>query len=145
MGEKRFDTIHDLVADGLIILYIELHAKDYVSQLGNHCKYEESPYMTIVRDRHSSKNKKTKNKLKSIMEVKRLSINELIEEEPEKENEKEIDISLIEKAHIFKNENFMGFPFCWCECLNMWKLLMKLNEFLGSSYLQDTHTNRFLF
>lgn len=78
--------------------------------------------MTIVRDRHSSKSKKGKNKLKSIMEVKRLSINELIEEEePEKENEKEeeIDISLIEKAHIFKNENFMGFPFCWCRFLRL--------------------------
>lgn len=48
VGEKKFDTIHDLVADGLIILYIELHAKDYVSQLGNHCKYEERYGFNLV-------------------------------------------------------------------------------------------------
>lgn len=106
--------MHDLTTDGLIILYIELHAKDYVSNLGNHCKYEESPYMTINRN-HNKKNKKGKNHIKSLMEIKRLSINDLIEEQEEElepDKDDNIDISLIEKKHVFKVYNFMGFPFC---------------------------------
>lgn len=34
VGEKKFDTIHDLVADGLITLYLELHAGEYIASLG---------------------------------------------------------------------------------------------------------------
>ena len=30
-GEKRFQTIQDLVADGLITMYIDTYAKDYVA------------------------------------------------------------------------------------------------------------------
>ena len=45
MGEKRFDTVHDLVADGLIHFYIELRAADYISTLSNESNYEESPYL----------------------------------------------------------------------------------------------------
>ena len=48
---KRFDTLHDLVADGLITLYLELHAADYIANLTNQCRYEESPYMTLHRGR----------------------------------------------------------------------------------------------
>ena len=45
VGEKRFDTVYDLVADGLIHFYIELKAADYIKQLSNESTYEESPYM----------------------------------------------------------------------------------------------------
>lgn len=45
MGEKRFDTVYDLVADGLIHFYIELRAADYIKELSNESNYEESPYM----------------------------------------------------------------------------------------------------
>ena len=45
VGEKRFDTVYDLVADGLIHFYIELRAADYIKQLSNESTYEESPYM----------------------------------------------------------------------------------------------------
>lgn len=48
---KRFDTIHDLVADGLITLFMELHAADYIANLTRECRYEESPYMTLHRGR----------------------------------------------------------------------------------------------
>ena len=51
MGEKRFDTVYDLVADGLIHFYIELRAADYIKQLANELPYEESPYMAY-RLRH---------------------------------------------------------------------------------------------
>lgn len=32
-GEKRFQTIQDLVADGLITMYIDAYAKDYVDTM----------------------------------------------------------------------------------------------------------------
>lgn len=48
---KRFSTLHDLVADGLITLYMELHAADYIANLTRECRYEESPYMTLHRGR----------------------------------------------------------------------------------------------
>ena len=55
VGEKRFDTIHDLVADSLITLYLELHAADYIESLGAQTRYEESPYMTLHRKHRESK------------------------------------------------------------------------------------------
>lgn len=58
VGEKRFDTVHDLVADSLITLYLELHAADYIASLGNQQKYEESPYMTLHRRHRDVKLKK---------------------------------------------------------------------------------------
>lgn len=33
LGEKRFETIHDLVADGLITLYVDFNAKDYIEHM----------------------------------------------------------------------------------------------------------------
>ena len=32
-GEKRFETIHDLVADGLITMYVDFNAKDYIESM----------------------------------------------------------------------------------------------------------------
>jgi hypothetical protein len=45
VGEKRFDTIHDLVADGLITFYLESKAADYIAALSNQSNYAESPYI----------------------------------------------------------------------------------------------------
>ena len=33
LGEKRFETINDLVADGLITMYVDVNAKDYIDQM----------------------------------------------------------------------------------------------------------------
>lgn len=33
LGEKRFESIYDLVADGLIIMYVEANAKDYIDHM----------------------------------------------------------------------------------------------------------------
>ena len=45
VGEKRFDTIHDLVADGLITFYLESKAADYIAALSSQSNYAESPYV----------------------------------------------------------------------------------------------------
>lgn len=48
---KLFDTLHDLVADSLIMLFVELHGADYIANLPEQSTYEESPYMTLHRGR----------------------------------------------------------------------------------------------
>ena len=45
VGEKHFDSLDDLVADGLICFYVHLKAPDYIASLANESHYEESPYM----------------------------------------------------------------------------------------------------
>ncbi len=45
MGEKRFDTIEDLVHDGLISFYIEKHASNYIACMSEENNYAESPYV----------------------------------------------------------------------------------------------------
>jgi len=45
VGEKRFDAIQDLVADGLITFYLESKAADYIASLSSQSNYAESPYV----------------------------------------------------------------------------------------------------
>jgi len=52
VGDKRFDTVHDLVADGLIIFYLEAKAADYISALSTCSNYSESPYYSAYRRAH---------------------------------------------------------------------------------------------
>ena len=33
LAEKRFESVHDLVADGLITMYVEANAKDYIDHM----------------------------------------------------------------------------------------------------------------
>ncbi|MFH4983484.1 hypothetical protein AB6A40_010193 [Gnathostoma spinigerum] len=44
VGEKRFETLEDLVADGLITMYMEKHASDYIKRMADEAIYEKSPY-----------------------------------------------------------------------------------------------------
>ena len=45
VGEKRFDSVSDLVHDGLISFYIEKHASNYISMMCEENNYSESPYV----------------------------------------------------------------------------------------------------
>lgn len=45
VGEKRFDSIIDLVHDGLISFYIEKHASNYIAMMSEENNYSESPYV----------------------------------------------------------------------------------------------------
>ncbi|RWS29350.1 N-chimaerin-like protein [Leptotrombidium deliense] len=119
VGEKRFDTIHDLVADGLITLYIEANAADYISALGSGCKYEESPYMTLHK-RHKKGRAKRKEERRSQMQVTRI---DNYQDEVDQDFDEKVDVQLFEKSHSFKVHNFMGLPFCdFCGNF-MWGLL----------------------
>lgn len=47
VGEKRFESIHDLVTDGLITLYIETKAAEYISKMTTNPIYEHIGYATL--------------------------------------------------------------------------------------------------
>lgn len=49
VGEKRFDSLDDLVADGLISMHVEKHAADYIRRMAEETVYEESPYSQYQR------------------------------------------------------------------------------------------------
>jgi len=116
VGDKRFDTIHDLVADGLITLFMEMHASEYIANLGNQCKYEESPYMTLHKRKKQPKRNKSRSSSKQteLMQLKRISNYDQMadEEEPECNESSVVDVQQFEKAHNFKTHNFMGSPWC---------------------------------
>ncbi len=44
VGEKRFDSIVDLIHDGLITFYIEKHASNYIAMMCEENNYSETPY-----------------------------------------------------------------------------------------------------
>ncbi|KAG0710034.1 N-chimaerin [Chionoecetes opilio] len=54
VGEKRFDTLHDLVADGLVCLHVELHAGDQIKAIYS-TSYADSPYYTLTRSNRTCK------------------------------------------------------------------------------------------
>ena len=45
VGDKRFDSVSDLVHDGLISFYIEKHASNYIAMMSEENNYSESPYV----------------------------------------------------------------------------------------------------
>ncbi|XP_017024339.1 N-chimaerin [Drosophila kikkawai] len=47
--DKRFDTVHDMVADGLINFHMQLHASPIIQQINQQTRncYQQSPYMTL--------------------------------------------------------------------------------------------------
>jgi hypothetical protein len=49
VGEKRFDTLDYLVADGLISMYMDKHASDYIRKMADEAIYEQSPYSQYNR------------------------------------------------------------------------------------------------
>uniref|UniRef100_A0A8B9FPY4 Beta-chimaerin n=1 Tax=Amazona collaria TaxID=241587 RepID=A0A8B9FPY4_9PSIT len=50
VGEKRFESIHDLVTDGLITLYIETKAAEYIAKMTINPIYEHVGYTTLNRE-----------------------------------------------------------------------------------------------
>ncbi|KAF6019565.1 CHN1 [Bugula neritina] len=52
VGDKYFDNLDDLVADGLICFYVHLKAPGYIASMntGDESHYDESPYMRYRND-----------------------------------------------------------------------------------------------
>ncbi|KAF7237716.1 Beta-chimaerin, partial [Varanus komodoensis] len=60
VGEKRFESIHDLVTDGLITLYIETKASEYISKMTTNPIYEHIGYATLLREKVSRRLSRSK-------------------------------------------------------------------------------------
>ncbi|XP_059113028.1 beta-chimaerin-like [Peromyscus eremicus] len=61
VGEKRFESIHDLVTDGLITLYIETKAAEYIAKMTTNPIYEHIGYATLLREKVSRRLSRSKN------------------------------------------------------------------------------------
>ncbi|MGH0158200.1 UNVERIFIED_CONTAM: hypothetical protein FKN15_034722, partial [Acipenser sinensis] len=125
VGEKRFESIHDLVTDGFITLYIETKASEYIAKMTTNPIYEHVGYASLLREKVSRRTSKTKHDSKKALLVRVDSnsvekITSLVRRAALKENENQFNY---EKAHNFKVHTFKG-PH-WCEyCANfMWGLI----------------------
>ncbi|KAF9417389.1 hypothetical protein HW555_005486 [Spodoptera exigua] len=49
IGTKHYETIYDLVADGLVTCHMELKAHHIVEMINSRASYPESPYVTLNR------------------------------------------------------------------------------------------------
>lgn len=131
VGEKRFDTVHDLVEDGLITMYVEFNERDYISQMT----------LNIPRKRLSSVNLVEKEEKQQVDG----NDNHLIVPNRRPPEMKEVIVpkststfkaSECEKPHNF---NVHSFPLAWCNyCMDfMWGL--KNNGVLCSDCAYECH------
>ncbi|XP_075684738.1 beta-chimaerin isoform X1 [Rhinoderma darwinii] len=125
VGEKRFESIHDLVTDGLITLYIENKAAEYIAKMTTNPIYEQVGYTSLPKEKVTRRLSRTKNESKrrhvsnegnSSVE----KITSLVRRAALTQNDNHFNY---EKAHNFKVHTFRG-PH-WCEyCANfMWGLI----------------------
>ncbi|MFT7799553.1 N-chimaerin [Arapaima gigas] len=139
VGEKRFESIHDLVTDGLITLYIETKAAEYIAKMTINPIYEHVGYTTLncepAPKRHDSGQQdmlaaalgvrvgpqKPPSTLWQPLKLFAYSqLTSLVRRATLKENDR---APKYEKVHNFKVHTFRG-PH-WCEyCANfMWGLI----------------------
>ncbi|XP_065053861.1 N-chimaerin-like [Rhopilema esculentum] len=112
VAEKRFESVYDLVADGLITMYMDANAKDYIDDMA----------IKVLEDGKVSQNVATEKR--QSLEV-TSNQNDQIEGRQKLDSvskRKSIKPSELEKHHNFKIHNFYG-PH-WCDhCKNfMWGL-----------------------
>lgn len=135
---KHYDTIHDLVADGLVNFYMQLHAAPIILQINQQTRncYQQSPYMTLNRRKLRALSHELGKSMVSakdnlgVVEITNADINgecdsvktPLNKEGTSKTRDANDNADLIlplvyEKAHTFKVHNFKGLN--WCEfCAN---------------------------
>uniref|UniRef100_A0A3B3QNK6 Beta-chimaerin n=1 Tax=Paramormyrops kingsleyae TaxID=1676925 RepID=A0A3B3QNK6_9TELE len=122
VGEKRFESIHDLVTDGLITLYVETKAAEYIAKMTINPIYEHVGYTTLncepALKRHTPVLQDTPDERDSVDG--REELTSLVRRATLKENDR---APKYEKVHNFKVHTFRG-PH-WCEyCANfMWGLI----------------------
>lgn len=128
---KRYDTVHELVADGLVNFYMKIHAAPIIQQMMTQTKqsYQQSPYMTLNRRKLSALSKNLQMNLKledqcvtndgtndKKTEEKIMNINNnLSNNSPDVETD--VLPNIYQKPHKFKIHTFKGLN--WCEfCAN---------------------------
>ncbi|KAI5106123.1 beta-chimaerin [Silurus meridionalis] len=144
VGEKRFESVHDLVTDGLITLYIETKAAEYIAKMTTNPIYQHVGYTALLRDKMCQRLSRVRSETKKVTfqqdekvvppvlepstltprllgQTKEISNSPLGRRSALKDgSEKQCNY---EKVHNFKVHTFRG-PH-WCEyCANfMWGLI----------------------
>ncbi|XP_046890709.1 beta-chimaerin isoform X2 [Hypomesus transpacificus] len=122
VGEKRFESVHDLVTDGLITLYIETKAAEYIAKMTTNPIYEHLGYTSLLKDKMVSRLSRGRSEQRRVTFQRDDKISSpllrrsALKECPERQ-------CSYEKIHNFKVHTFRG-PH-WCEyCANfMWGLI----------------------
>uniref|UniRef100_A0AAZ3PHQ8 Beta-chimaerin n=2 Tax=Oncorhynchus tshawytscha TaxID=74940 RepID=A0AAZ3PHQ8_ONCTS len=125
VGEKRFETVHDLVTDGLITLYIETKAAEYIAKMTTNPIYEHLGYTSLLKDKmgHRLSRRRTEpHRVTFQREDRKITTSPLVRHSTLKDCPSEKQSSY-DKIHNFKVHTFRG-PH-WCEyCANfMWGLI----------------------
>lgn len=66
VGEKRFESVHDLVTDGLITLYIETKAAEYIAKMTTNPIYQHVGYTALLRDKMSQRLSRARSEPKKV-------------------------------------------------------------------------------
>uniref|UniRef100_A0A665UJE4 Beta-chimaerin n=1 Tax=Echeneis naucrates TaxID=173247 RepID=A0A665UJE4_ECHNA len=105
VGEKRFESVHDLVTDALITLYIETKAAEYIAKMTTNPIYEHLGYTSLLKDKmvHRLSRGRTEPRRVTFQKDERVSF---------------YDSCQYEAVHTFRGPH-------WCEyCANfMWGLI----------------------
>ncbi|XP_055638603.1 N-chimaerin [Toxorhynchites rutilus septentrionalis] len=123
---KKFDTVHDLVADGLVDFYMRIHAGSIIQQINCQTKncYEQSPYMTLNRRKLRALSNELRKSSKLSMFNDDMSTTAITGAKADDPLAMITDVSdcgvlpeIYEKNHNFKTHTFKGLN--WCEfCAN---------------------------
>ncbi|XP_068154472.1 N-chimaerin [Drosophila tropicalis] len=138
---KRFDTIYDMVADGLINFHMQLHASPIIQQINQQTKncYQQSPYMTLNKRKLRALSSELKRKTEEVSKEKDEKPKPLDQLQQQQQQQSEsaqpqaaqaglrirksiaLDADpmplIYEKVHNFKVHTFKGLN--WCEfCAN---------------------------
>ncbi|WAR06187.1 CHIN-like protein [Mya arenaria] len=128
VGEKRFETVEQLVEDGLIHFYIESRAADYIASLSDTSNYAQSPYLAYsVKKKRLQKSRKNaahhRVDASQLVTGQQELVSSTTDLDEEDGTDMDVDVSIFEKPHVFKTQNFIGLH--WCDfCANfMWGLI----------------------
>ncbi|GAA6069805.1 beta-chimaerin, partial [Tachysurus ichikawai] len=66
VGEKHFESVHDLVTDGLITLYIETKAAEYIAKMTTNPIYQHVGYTALLRDKMSQRLSRARSESKKV-------------------------------------------------------------------------------
>lgn len=135
---KRFDTIHDLVADGLVNFYMQIHAAPIIQAMMSQTRncYQQSPYMTLNRRKLRALSNDLRKSLKFDAQnndnitvvTPTLTVNSAALTKPYDnianqananvlQDENDVLPTIYQKSHKFKIHTFKGLN--WCEfCAN---------------------------
>ena len=80
VGEKRFESVHDLVTDALITLYIETKAAEYIAKMTTNPIYEHLGYTSLLKDKtvHKLSRGRTESRRVTFQRDERVSLRPLV-------------------------------------------------------------------